>query len=530
MGASVRPDPVADYLAAKQQTSSDPVTEYLHAKHARPVSKPSDANNQATDAELAAASPSPGLTGHLVNIAQGIPGGELAQTGLRMLTRGQSQDEALADIRGATKKINKPLAVAERFAGSLPLIKLPIKSPVAMGAAVGAADQALDADPEKGLGERALGSVSGAAVGAAAGKLGEMVGTGIRALRIKNPAANLIQRQASRAESAKAMYDNALSMGQSREATGAVRDFLAEPDIAEIVSELQQTRPFQNVHGESPEMLDAVYKTLSDRAALLKKNLDGVTPNRPNVGRFRLQDVKAAQNKLLRVLGQGEQVTTEREVPAITTAQSPAPSLMDAIRAHDARIAEAARRKLGTPLQQNRNPFSNQITDAVPAHSDLRSLLERTSAENVVSPPLSGAPGPKIIKETKAVPAMMPTYEHAVQDYAKRSAGIDAVKRGYDAVRTGVQKTLPTAKNLTRTTPEALEEWGTAISPETAEDVSEGILGGTRMAVKKSLLGEGQRALRKAAPMMRSVNAPSQSLTDLLTSLGLLGARGAIGP
>lgn len=452
MGASVRPDPVADYLAAKQQTG-DPVADYLSAKgghdyHAefksgalekrmqgandRDMASATDPDQEAVSGPMALVH-SAAATG--ANLAQGIPGMEAVQAGARKLIRRQPYGEALSDIRGSVNKIQAPLRAGERIAGALPLTKFLPANPVTAGAVLGGADAALSADPDKDLEDRAGGAAMGAVAGAATGKAAEFLGTGTRTLLAKNPATNLLQRQAARAASAKQLYGAALKEGQGKTGTAAVQKFLAEPDIAEMVSELKQTRPFQQTPEDSPEMLDAVYKTLSDRAAGAKRGLDAVTPSRPNIGRFRLKDTRAAQNDLLDAASGG-----------------------------------------------------------------------------------ASMPGP------------MPTYRTAVQDYADRSGGIDAVRRGYDAVRTGIKKTLPTAKNLTRTTPEAAEEWGTGITPQNADDAAQGVLGATKMAVKSAPLTEGRRAILKAPSIMRKIGAPSQSMADLLTRLGLVGANAARQP
>lgn len=121
--------------------------------------------------------------GNLANIAQGLPGMRAVQAGARAAVRGQPYREALSDIDAATNAIPAPLRIAERMAGAAPLAALLPASTVAQaaksGAALGAADQALDANPDLSLGERAAHTATGAAIG---GATGAALAGGVKAL------------------------------------------------------------------------------------------------------------------------------------------------------------------------------------------------------------------------------------------------------------------------------------------------------------------------------------------------------------
>ena len=77
----------------------------------------------------------------------------------------------------------------------------------------------------------------------------------------------------------------------------AVRAFVNEPDIADIVSRLQGQRQFANVDATDPVMLDAIYKDLSDQSAAIKRGLAGANPK--NMGRFAQQDIQGAKQQAL---------------------------------------------------------------------------------------------------------------------------------------------------------------------------------------------------------------------------------------
>ncbi len=241
---------------------------------------------------------------HLLNLGQGIPGVEQVEAAGGVAGSHApgntpiSYDESLGRLRNETSNIPTPLRVGEKMVGSMATLPLLPSNPASAGAVLGGSDAALSADPES-LGQRAANMAIGAGVGGLVGKTADVLTTGVRALGTRGYDAALVAKQAERANSARQLYGAAMAEGQGKAVTHPIAQFLAEPDIDEIVTELQSTRPFQGVAADDPKMLDAVYKTLSDRAGTLKKGLESVTPTRPNIGRFRLGDVKAAQGQAL---------------------------------------------------------------------------------------------------------------------------------------------------------------------------------------------------------------------------------------
>ncbi len=244
---------------------------------------------------------------HLLNLGQTVPGVRAVEAAGGMAGSHApgntpiSYTESLGRLDNQTAKIPTPLRVGEKMAGSLAMLPVLPTNPMAAGAILGGSDAALSADPES-LGRRAANTVLGAGAGVLIGKAADIGVTGARALGTTGYDAALVAKQAERANSARKLYGAAMAEGQGKSVTEPIAAFLAEPDIDEIVTELQSTRPFQGVAADDPKMLDAVYKTLSDRAGTLKKGLESVTPNRPNIGRFRLGDVKAAQGQALDAL------------------------------------------------------------------------------------------------------------------------------------------------------------------------------------------------------------------------------------
>ncbi len=335
-----------------------------HAEYAKGLLGPRMARENTNDAE-AAALEDPGTSGSTAgafgrslaatgaNIAQGIPGMEAAQAGVRSVVRRQPYREALTDIQGQTGKIPGVLRVGEKIAGAVPLAAMLPANPVISGAVIGGADQALNADPDVGLGARAIRTPIGATVGAAIGGVADAAITAGRSALVPKVANQLIDARAARAAVAGKTFPAALAEGQGKTVTQPIYDALAKPDIAEIVAELKQTRPFQNVADDSPEMLDAAYKVLSDRAGQLKRGADAITPNRPNIGRFRAQDTKAAQSELM-------------DAMAGTPAQpGPMPSYRPAVEGY----ANASRQIEAT--QRGSDVLKSKLSSVLPASRNL---------------------------------------------------------------------------------------------------------------------------------------------------------------
>ncbi len=255
------------------------------------------------------------LATHVLNAAQGIPGMEAFEAaagslGSKLTDNPMSYQESLDALRGMTSQIGGGTSAVEHALGTVPLLPFLPANPAAAGALLGGGDAALSADTDQSLAGRALRTAVGAGVGAAVGKGADMAVGAARGLLATPASAQLLKMQANRALSAKALYGQALAEGRGQ-ASPPIQNYLKEPDVAEIVSELKNTREFQNVAEDSPEMLDAVYKTLSDRLATVNKGLLAVNPSKPNIGRFQAKNIKAAQEAGLQAMD--ETMPTYRE-------------------------------------------------------------------------------------------------------------------------------------------------------------------------------------------------------------------------
>jgi hypothetical protein len=420
--------------------------------------------------------------GGIASLAQDIPGAEALQAAARVY-RSQRHGipttyaDELGDINAAqdAPKLEIPYfpdigpgSINRLAGGGIAAASLPIKSPALAGGAYGLALGASGADPDQSLLERGAKGVGSGLIGLGAGKAADVLGTGARALFAPNAAKNLAGRQASRSANAERLYGDALAQGQGKRATPELLAFLDEPDIKPIVARLSSMREFQGVAPDDPRMLDAIYKVLTDQAKVVSKGLGQTDPGKVNTGRFEGQSIEGAKRTLLDLLEQPGQLKTPAQVeivPSPEVAQSPPPSLREALEAFRSRSAAAVSRNEGTVMQQQ-----------------ARQALERRSAEASVPPPMPfKEPGMRTVEiapaSTEILPPVMPGMRDAVQTFAKDSRGIEAVERGFDAMRNASSPGGTAAKNLTKKGPRALTDWLESQGDDLAEPASEGVLG-----------------------------------------------------
>ncbi len=391
------------------------------------------------------------IASHIANLASGIPGVEAAQAFVRSKVRGEPYAQSLTDLRESAKTINPVARYGEKMLGAAPLAALLPGSPAIQGAILGGADQALAADPES-LGRRAFNTAAGAGVGAAVGKLVDVGTSAVKAGFAKNPQANILARQADRAASAAKLYGAAQTEGEMNGANTAVRQFIQEPEIASRIEALQSLEQYKNTPADSPEMMRALARNMSDEAKTLSKGMAVTDPSKPN---------------------------TLRE-KAISLA-------------------------------------------------DLKKRLT-----NTVSDP-SLPMGPQPPGGTIIEPSMMPSFREASQDFAQRSSEIDALRKGMSALQGESGQQRPTPNAVISKNPKTLEafaNWsqtagpkGGPVSPGELQAAREGVLGDLSNAWRYEKQGIRMAPFRHdaavASKLLRAAPDKSQTLTDLLQSLGL---------
>ncbi len=246
----------------------------------------------------------PAAAANVLSAAQVLPGMEAFEAGAgalgsKLTSHPMSYRESLDALRSQTDAIPGPIKAAGRMLAGGPLTALPV-SPMASGAILGGASQALDADPDRGLASRAIGTLVGTGIGAGIGAGADALVTKARATAA--PASSRVIRdiKTERDAAAGPMFHSALTQGQGITALDPdVAMFISQPKVKDIIDGLKGLKEFQSVSDDSPEMLDAVYKVLSDQSAAAKRGLEAVTPNKPNLGRFTARDIRATKDEAL---------------------------------------------------------------------------------------------------------------------------------------------------------------------------------------------------------------------------------------
>lgn len=241
----------------------------------------------------------------LLSAAQAIPGMEALQAGAGALGSQFTDNpmdyrESLETLRGATGKMGTGRRIAAQVVGAAPLLPFLPANPTAAGAILGGAGQAFEADPNVGMGERALRTAAGSVLGAASGFLANQLMGGIQNLasRATGSSAKIMQgAKAARDEAAGPLYAAAeREMGAGGAPTADVQAFLSRPDVAQIVQGLQAYDEFKGVAPDSYQMLDAVRKVLSDRSGKAARQAAMANPTNPNLGRFERRQLGASKD------------------------------------------------------------------------------------------------------------------------------------------------------------------------------------------------------------------------------------------
>lgn len=235
----------------------------------------------------------------------GIPGAKLAVSAARARMTGRPLPEVQNEVNAETSDV--PFwSGAAKAVGLLGLTPMLPMSGAASGAILGGATGLLSNDPNATLGGRLAGGAVGAAGGAVVGNLADKAVTAARAAL--SPVAEQVRNGmlAQRAAQAKALFTKALSEGKNGATeTQPILDFLTSPDIAPIVADLKASRTHANTDEFSPEMLDAVYKVLSDRGLVAKSKLAALVPRNANIGRVAANDITLAKQQALDAMSRG---------------------------------------------------------------------------------------------------------------------------------------------------------------------------------------------------------------------------------
>lgn len=501
------------------------------------------------------------IASHLANLASGIPGVEAAQAFVRSKARGEPYAQSLTDLRESAKTINPVARYGEKMLGAAPLAALLPGSPAIQGAILGGADQALAADPES-LGRRAFNTAAGAGVGAAVGKLVDVGTSAVKAGFAKNPQANILARQADRAASAAKLYGAAQTEGEMNGANTAVRQFIQEPEVASRIEALQALEQYKNTPADSPQMMRALARSMSDEAKTLNKGMAVTDPSKPNTLREKAASLSDLKKRLINTVSNPSEkpplhldVAEQRyetdpliesarprlEGPTPRVSVEPpsgeTPAQQMAREALQRRSGLAAARQAGSIEGQAVEEAGNRPVIRPPAEQPTPEFVVGERQERVLRPGIDvTTPAMRVqTAPAEAEPAMMPSFREASQDFARRSSEIDALRKGMGALQGESGQQRPTPNNVISKNPKTLEafaNWaqtggskGGPVAPGELQAAREGVLGDLSNSWRYEKQGIRMAPFRHdaavASKLLRAAPDKSQSLTDLLQSLGL---------
>lgn len=510
--------------------------------------------------------PEPGygerLATHVLNAAQGIPGMEAVEAAGGMLgshlpgNQPMTYQESLNALRENTGKIGGKTRAAERMLGSVATLPFLPANPAAAGALLGGADQALSADPIKSKNDlvmRAGKTALGAGAGAVVGKTLDAAVTGARGLAADTPGEVALALKGLIRDADEQAYGTASreAFGRSGPTPSAVTRALAEKDIAPYVKEIRASRKFGGA--DDATVLREAYKLMSERQGLLTGRIKsndfkaGTSLEQADLGLAKQQLLSAAETPetLVRPAVTREVPAVSASVEPITTAQSPAPSLREALDAFHSRQGIAARRLRARSEETVAQRHAREALERRSAELEAGALRgsPRTEATTVeLSPAHTELVAPEAVEQ---VDALMPSFRRAVEQHSELMGRRDALRAGVTTARRflGNGKTPPT--KLETKSPEALIEALREMSPEQLAMAEKGILGelgtsasfgmeptaNTVFGLTKGFgVGPYVADAARVAPLLRTTNTKAQQAIEALIKAGLLTARGTTTP
>lgn len=206
---------------------------------------------------------------------------------------------------------------------------------------------------------------------------------------------------------------------QDAHPTSHIRDVLDSKTVKPFADMVRSSEQFADA--PDPVIFHETYKLMSRAQRAAGKRTEGTAEHLAEV-ELKQGDIGMAKDRMLAATEMPDEVVTmgrARSTEAPQTAQSPAPSVRDAVNAMRDRSAAVATRGEGTVAQQRG-----------------RQALERHDAENVVSPSLRGAPEPQRAitreSETVEVAPAMDKLRAAILAHRTKAGELNALERGAD--------------------------------------------------------------------------------------------------
>lgn len=387
--------------------------------------------------------------------------GAFSMPGTGLLKAGKAAMEGAKTLAGARKAASliKPGAqffapAAENAHWATKAGKAVLES-AAQGGTTGAIENLDDISPEGVARAAKAGAVSAVLGGTVAPLVGGAVAVGSRALGRARNIAPLGQKALEIDDAIKKSSDALYSVARGEaKSTEPIRAVLESQTVKPYADMIRSSEKFANA--DDATVLMETYKLMSEAQRTAQKSIEGTAEYQAQKA-LKHEDISLAKDRMLQA-AEAPDVTG----PAITTAQSPNPSLREGLDAFKTRMALPASRSEGTVMQQT-----------------ARQALERQGAENIVSPSLSGMAAP--IREP-GIPSLRAAIENRRMLEGQRKAFEEAADVGS---RTAAASPIK-GKRLLLESKEAFARKIPTMTPEEADLALAGILGRNKEAVKLS--------------------------------------------
>lgn len=253
--------------------------------------------------------------GGIASLAKDIPGAEALQAGGRMLSSrlspyqpDESYREALETVQGAEAAAPVLARIPNRLiGGTVASLAMPGSLSAAKSSALyGGLLNALSADPDQTIGERALNTGLGAGVGLVAGKVGDVVSTGLRA-RVATPLGEARQGlKVARSDAANPLYALAETQGAGGATnTSAIHAALSRPEVQSILDDIATLDAFKGLYPDDPKVLQEVVRRLSEDQGEVINQLARANPTRTTSRRATQQQLKTIKDELVNAMSAG---------------------------------------------------------------------------------------------------------------------------------------------------------------------------------------------------------------------------------
>lgn len=324
-------DDIAEYLTTDEGLSpidGKPAPIVPGAKADATSALPRNRKNASGDIQAATNNPGEqatfvgrGVAANALNAAQGIPGMEALEAGAGALgshvigDKPLSYTESRNALRAETDRIPAGVKMAERLVGggvlakALPAVRT-IKGAAALGAGYGGADAVLNADPDKGVGQRLsdaaiaipLGGLIGGGAAAGAKLVNKATELGSLAKRVRQ-APTLGTESQTHGDAIKAADAANYGAAESEAVAGGGTDpdiqaALNHPRVKPLADEIRESFKLQGVPDDDATVLMQAHRELSQNERSLIDRAANAPTSRPLTDREK-KDV-AAVKRLLR--------------------------------------------------------------------------------------------------------------------------------------------------------------------------------------------------------------------------------------